>query len=276
MSWNHATQSKYLWKPVTISNEPGGGAYAPATLSFWHKKASYDSVRAYGGLTYSTDLSTPTGQNVSMLGARNGTLSGGNAKGIGRCVSGIVQTNDTGTDPGFSLIGGQWNHICVVRSSANLLSLYVNGALVHTNAIGTRVWKDAGAANIPPNLLTLGQDYAGLSTNAALGYFAEVAVWDAALDATAVGHLCTGTGTGKAANHADVGTAPVLYAPMTSSSQLVLTVGTGSLVEGGGTESWDADHPTITAAAGGTARGAPFGNRSTAFNGGRLFTGPIN
>jgi hypothetical protein len=25
----------------------------------------------------------------------------------------------------------------------------------------------------------------------------------------------------------------------------------------------------------GSARGAPFGNRSTAFNGGRVFTGPI-
>jgi hypothetical protein len=55
-----------------------------------------------------------------------------------------------------------------------------------------------------------------------------------------------------------------------------LSTGAPGVALGGGTtiygDDWEAG--TITAAAT-TTRGMPFGNRSTAFNGGRVFTGPI-
>jgi hypothetical protein len=47
-----------------------------------------------------------------------------------------------------------------------------------------------------------------------------------------------------------------------------------------GSGSWAAQYPLAAyityTTGGGTARGMPFGNRSTVFNGGRLLTGPIN
>jgi hypothetical protein len=43
-----------------------------------------------------------------------------------------------------------------------------------------------------------------------------------------------------------------------------------------GSVTYETDEPSYISAGGSTTRGMPFGNRSTAFNGGRIFTGPIN
>jgi hypothetical protein len=241
MSWSHASTTKYLWKPVSLTGQTG-------TVSMWIKTAAFPGARYLGGMSYSADLVTPTGQLVSHLMLRtHSTVVGSNGQAGGRMHSATGQTNDV-TESGTSLIGGQWNHICVVRDpSTTDLFLYVNGAQVATADTATRTWSTS-----LPNLLTIGQYYAGSAANALISAsYAEVAVYNVALSSTVITtQLYTGTGAGKAANHADIGTAPLLYAPLTSTSQLALTVGTGSLTEAGGTETWSADHPTITAAAG--------------------------
>jgi hypothetical protein len=75
---------------------------------------------------------------------------------------------------------------------------------------------------------------------------------------------------------AQVGATPVWYRALQSALTDANDIGTGGLVNTGSVPT-SATNPSLTRSAGAsTTRGMPFGNRSTVFNGGRIFTGPIN
>lgn len=235
MSWNHATSTRYL--TAALSGITGNAS----TVMLWLKKTGSFAGREFGGISNGGTLNSRVGFKQSASdGSNNSTVRASFSSSTGA-------TSDIGDTTGvFSLTPNVWHCLVFSRSAANNNSLYLNGALLQNSTGFNRDW-----ASVLPDQLCLGRQLPSVSANADAGsYYAEFAVWDVALDATAIGHLCTGTGTGKAANHADVGTTPILYAPLTTTSQLSMTIG-GTLTENGGAESWDADHPTITSAGGG-------------------------
>jgi hypothetical protein len=241
MSWVHASNTKYLTS--SLSGIDGNAA----TVMLWIKKTASFGAREFGGINNG-------GTTNSRVGFQTATADGSDFS-----QARVNYSNSTGSVTAFgngtgvySLTPSEWACLVFRRAAGNDNTLYLNGTLIGTSTTN-RDW-----AAVLPNALCLGRSTPGVSANADVGTsYAEFAVWDVALSSTVISTvLYTGSQTGKAANHADVGTTPIHYSPLTNSTQLTATIGS-NWTENGGSETWSAfDHPTITAA-GGAQSNAP-------------------
>jgi hypothetical protein len=226
MSWNHASGTKYLYAALA------GIAGQAATVCLWVKKTGSFGGREFGGININSSGALPVLSRLTLKTAAVDAFSNSTLKGSFANSSGGV--TDTGDATGvFSMTPDLWHCLVLVRTGSSTTSRSWGTVYPNEVCIGRQASVQSGAADDD----TL---------------YAELAVWNLALSATiATTVLYTGAGAGKAADHADVGNAPIHYSKLNSSTQLAATVGT-NLTEGGGAEAspWSADHPTITAAAG--------------------------
>jgi hypothetical protein len=156
---------------------------------------------------------------------------------------------------------------CRVTAAAFEVSGWYGGALADGTNYGVDVLATNATGNTAPPSPTVTADW-GLDDNLFLciGFFEN---------------LATGELNGNPFNYVPVSTQ---YAPLSTSACTSVYSYSGSQKASDAQGSWSTtvarDSLVVgvvirPASAGGTSRGQPFGNRSTAFNGGRTFVGPI-
>jgi hypothetical protein len=240
MSWVHASNTKYLTS--TLSGIDGNAA----TVMLWIAKSGSFGAREFGGINNGGTANSRITFHTSSADGSNSSRTQANYSNSTGSVTAFGDGAST-----FSLPWGIWSCLVFRRAASNSNTLYLNGAQIGSSTTN-RDW-----LAVLPSALCLGRSVPGVSANADLdSYYAEFAVWDVALSPTVISTvLYTGLQAGKAANHADVGTTPIHYSPLTSSTQLTATIGS-NWTENGGSETWSINHPTITAA-GGAQSNAP-------------------
>jgi hypothetical protein len=241
--------TKYLSSTSTSILASGATAMS---LSMWVKFNSLPSALKVIGRFYDSLAGPANGISVDIEGSNYADC---------RIYAGSSNDRENADVGQFSTA---WKHLAITWTTGEAFKIYLNNAAAVTGAV-TMTATDGAIDEI----YILGQS--GFAANCRV---AHVAYWDKALTSGEVTQLYNNSGS-TGLSPADVASANLKFYLYDS-----LTVHTGglTLTENGGTVSYDtADYPAVAAPSGGsTTRGAPFGNRSTAFNGGRVFHGPIN
>jgi hypothetical protein len=175
-----------------------------------------------------------------------------------------TSTND------FTVANGDWCYLALACTDATTTTM-----LYGWNAAGTRtlIYDGTGVTSTSITRVYLG-NYDGHAGNAAQGYYRYLRAFGGTtgfLNTTAMETERTSATAVQAADRLSSWKLPSESDLTDDINSKTLTVMSGKTA---GTN--NASEPGWISAGGSTTRGTPFGNRSTAFNGGRVFHGPIN
>jgi hypothetical protein len=243
-----------------------------AIATFYGSATNDDYYSTYGGWLYVTSWAGPGHEYVSSFydGSTNyGIISIQNAAGADQGKLGFHSYlgNFIGLSTGVMPLN-EWFYVGVATSANNGFNAYS-----YTTSAGWVNWKSA-ALGAPVDWLQLRLGRVDGSYRSQLAKYAYWRAWTGGTDDNTAGELSS------AQLNTERQSASIVISTVGSSGKVAHwpfnnsdsdTNGGGfTMVRTGAT--LDTSLPTFGSA---TARGAPFGNRSTAFNGGRVFTGPI-
>jgi len=217
MSASFDGSTQYLHGSAPVTNYP-------FTVSCWVKDSSYTANRTAVNLEYGTNdtvkLSTGAG-GTSPAAARDAST-----------IAATSTTHDTTTTGAINT----WHHYCIVFASSISRKVYLNGGGMHESTT------DKSFAGALAKLVVGAQWGGGTPISYLSASVAEVAIYDAALDATAVGNLAAGV------NPQDIADL-VSYHPLEADADPV--VGAITLTNVGTVTFSSGDHPTIDPPTGG-------------------------